>query len=110
MRHHVPQYSLGVNSSQASRVTALACALLLGTGAVVTSAPAFAEPNGGENSAGDNNLDHTGVYSGAYSTGPAYVPNGAFAAGPKVRGGYYYLAGRGWIPLNGAPARFVRGN
>jgi hypothetical protein len=108
MRHNVPKYSLGPR--QALRVTALTFALLLGAGSIVGSAPAFAEPDNGGNSAGENNFGHVGVYSDGYSAAPAYVPDAAIPAGPKVRPGYYYLSGRGWIPLNSAPGRSVRGN
>ena len=109
MTHQVRDNSRNMACSKRHRVLALAsAALLLGAGAIMGPLPALAGDNNAENSAGEGNFDHSGIYS------ILVTPHGDFS-GPSADAStgdrrYSYLAGRGWVPFNVRPGRPIRGN
>jgi hypothetical protein len=85
------------------RLLTLAAALLLGAGGIMNSLPAFADPGeggaGGENSAGEGNYDHSGIYTTLFQASRGDFANSS-ASFTSTKKGYYYLQGHGWVPLN----------
>jgi hypothetical protein len=108
MRHQVRDNSKNMACSKPHSVLALASgALLLGAGAIMGPLPALAGDNNAENSAGEGNFDHSGIYSILASHGDFGGPSADASTGDRR---YYYLQGRGWVPFNVRPDRPVRGN
>ena len=89
-------------------VTTLASALLLGAGAIMGSLPALAGDNNAENSAGEGNFDHSGIYSTLLT--PRGDFSGPSAVSSTAERRFYYLEDQGWVPFNIRSGRSIRGN
>lgn len=109
MTHQVRNNSKSMACSKRHRVLALAsAALVLGAGAIMGSLPAIAgDNNNSDNSAGEGNFDHSGIYSILQAPPGDFSGPSADATGDRR---YYYLQGRGWVPFNVRSGRSVRGN
>jgi|SRR4029077_3450496 hypothetical protein len=94
-------------SSKRHRLLTFTSALLLGAGAIIGSLPAFAGDNNAENSAGEGNFDHSGIYTILAPHGDFNVP---FTGTNTADRGYYYLEGQGRVPLKLRSNRSLRGN
>ena len=89
----------------------LASVFLLGTGVATHSA--LPEPGkggaGSDNSAGEGNFDHSGIYSAVSQAPGGEFGNSSAAAVPPVRG-YYYFQNQGQVPFKLRSGQSPRAN
>jgi hypothetical protein len=92
----------GAISRKHLRTVTLASGLLLSSAIITNSVPAFAAAGeggaGSDNSAGEGNFDHSGIYTTLYQASGGDF-GGSSSAAPAAKHGYYYLQGQGFVPI-----------